>query len=950
MATRTKEELDAAYSAQQSVQQPVQQPVQQSTTRTKEELDAAYLLQSGTPVQQPTEEASTESGKETTFARGFVESNSFTQNLSDIWIAGTGEDSGQAMSGQFRWEDDDGNFDLNIKTKDDLYGDDFADLTFDERRVRINEVRAAEIERLYPNQEGSTFGRVVGSLFDPTTLLPVGATYTAMMKIAGALGFSWSAADQFQKKGEVDVVEAGGHAIISGIAAPVLGYGIVKTGQVITKARLPKQIEKSNKALDDYENQISHEIATAQGGYSNITVAQAKANAQDHLKLTPEQIANAEKLTNRRTVVPKKAEAIAIQVAHKDANMLSHYVESMSSRIGTLSKPIQNVLRKYESRVLSQTQARMDQSQPFIKAMGAYSNKAKDEIKYHLLNGDFKAAKSLMNKGGIKELDDLSKMLYKDGKRMEVFTNANRGKGVAKFKALDNYFPRRVKDYDGLRLAIGGKSQAAGTALDDAINAAMTQEGVKTVQELSEMALTTAVMKATNTGWRKGIAPKGSEGKRTLQEVPPELAKFYDDSISSLTTYVQQSTKMFERQSLLGKTDLLPVGQYDESSNLWKLMGKEVSENRLSGEAHRELKELLHSRFTNAEKAMNKTLAAIKDIGYMSSLGQFRSAITQLKDVGTSAYLHGVIPTIRAVFKTKSTYVQDAGLINNVSAEMTQTGTRKWLDRTLKYSGFRFSDRFGKKVLLEASMLSGKRLASSPKGIAKLKKKYGEAYGNDFTKLINSLRNGTDDANTELYRFHELSDTQPISMLELPQGFADNPDIGRLAYALKSFGLKQVTLIHNNIIKRAKGGDKLGATKEALKYASFIGIAGGTVDELKGVFSGEAFNAEDIPDRVIENLTSLMFINKYSIGDIKKGDMSGWIGDVVTPPLGPLEAGIKEVSGFTEERDINDPSFGDDLLKTMPVMGRILYDWYLGGREKAMDKRSDEQQADLRGE
>ena len=234
--------------------------------------------------------------------------------------------------------------------------------------------------------------------------------------------------------------------------------------------------------------------------------------------------------------------------------------------------------------------------------------------------------------------------------------------------------------------------------------------------------------------------------------------------------------------------------------------------------------------------------------------------------------------------------------------------------------------------------------------IVELKKKYGEAYGNDFTKLINSLRNGTDDANTELYRFHELSDTQPISMLELPQGFADNPNIGRLAYALKSFGLKQVTLIHNNIIKRAKGGDKIGATKEALKYASFIGIAGGTIDEVKGVFGGEAFNAEDIPDRVIENLTSLMFINKYSIGDIKKGDMSGWIGDVVTPPLGPLEAGIKEVSGFTEERDINDPSFGDDLLKTMPVMGRILYDWYLGGREKAMDKRSDEQQADLRGE
>jgi hypothetical protein len=175
----------------------------------------------------------------------------------------------------------------------------------------------------------------------------------------------------------------------------------------------------------------------------------------------------------------------------------------------------------------------------------------------------------------------------------------------------------------------------------------------------------------------------------------------------------------------------------------------------------------------------------------------------------------------------------------------------------------------------------------------------------------------------------------------MPQKFLNHPD-GRIFYALKSFGLKQLTLIHNNIIKRAKGGDKIGATKEALKYAAFIGIVGGTVDEVKGVFGGEDFNAEDIPDHVVNNLTGLIFLNKYSLGDLKKGDLSGFFGDLVFPPIPPLEAGIREVSGIQEERKRGDPEFGDDLIKTMPIMGRILYDWVMGGKEKALREREKE--------
>jgi hypothetical protein len=296
--------------------------------------------------------------------------------------------------------------------------------------------------------------------------------------------------------------------------------------------------------------------------------------------------------------------------------------------------------------------------------------------------------------------------------------------------------------------------------------------------------------------------------------------------------------------------------------------------------------------------------------------------------------------------------VQDAGLVDTVSAEMLNpAGTKKWLDGVLKYSGFRFSDRFGKKVLVEASMMAGKKLASSPRGVVKLKKKYGSAYGDDFEQLVTSLKNGTDDELTELYMFHELSNTQPISLLEMPKKFLDVPN-GRIMYSLKSFGLKQLTLIHNNIIKKAKGGDKIGATKEALKYAAFIGIAGGTVDEAKGLMSGQEFKVSDLPDHILNNLTSLFFLNKYALGDIQKGDLTAFAGDLVVPPVPPVEAALKQVFGDKKEEVFGEPSTtgAADLMKTMPIVGRVLYDWVLGGKEKAIQKDEDEARKEIFGE
>jgi len=513
------------------------------------------------------------------------------------------------------------------------------------------------------------------------------------------------------------------------------------------------------------------------------------------------------------------------------------------------------------------------------------------------------------------------------------------------YKALNNYFPRKVKDVEGLRIALGRKSATAVSGLDKHIKAAIAKEGVKTEQELSSIGMTDAVSKAINTAYYPKVVAAG-KGQRTVSKVPLELMKYYEDPATSLLRYVESSTRTFGKTELLGKG--LAQKKSDPAAQLYKVLGEEYRRKRISKDQFDDIKELVRSRFTTGEQAMGSSLSAIKDIGYMATLGQLRSAATQIKDLGTSAYLHGIMPTIKGALNVRSNILDKTGLADTVSAEMaTGQGTTKLLNSVLKLSMFRAVDRFGKRTLLEASRIKGTKLASSPKGVAILRKKYGEAYGNDFDNLVTSLKNGTDDELTSLYRFHELSDTQPVSLLEMPKMYLDMPN-GRILFALKSFALKQLTLLHNDVIKRGKGGDKKGAALALTRYAAMIGIAGGTVDEAKEVMAGGSFDIEEIPEKVKDNLLSMMFLSKFAIGDISKGDFSSFVGDIVTPSVAPLEAAIQDTARYYNGVPIGESEQPVNLIKTFPVIGRIIYDLALGGKEKDEERKQRDYMESLR--
>jgi hypothetical protein len=147
-----------------------------------------------------------EQEQETSFGKGFVEGEGWSQQAGDLLGAVTG------IRPELTYRDEDG-YGLGYKSTEEIYGEGFADASFDERRKMITDERARKIEEDYGDVEGSTFGNVAGMLFDPTTALPVGATYKGMAAIGGAIGGTYSVTDQLLNKGSVDPVEAGLHSI-----------------------------------------------------------------------------------------------------------------------------------------------------------------------------------------------------------------------------------------------------------------------------------------------------------------------------------------------------------------------------------------------------------------------------------------------------------------------------------------------------------------------------------------------------------------------------------------------------------------------------------------------------------------------------------------------------------------------------------------------------------------
>jgi hypothetical protein len=82
-------------------------------------------------------------------------------------------------------------------------------------------------------------------------------------------------------------------------------------------------------------------------------------------------------------------------------------------------------------------------------------------------------------------------------------------------------------------------------------------------------------------------------------------------------------------------------------------------------------------------------------------------------------------------------------------------------------------DAIGKEVLINSSYNSAVKLAQTEDGRIEFEKKLEPIFGPLTSEVISDFQNKKHTRNVKLFLLHELSGFQPVTLLELPQGYLE---------------------------------------------------------------------------------------------------------------------------------------------------------------------------------
>jgi hypothetical protein len=172
----------------------------------------------------------------------------------------------------------------------------------------------------------------------------------------------------------------------------------------------------------------------------------------------------------------------------------------------------------------------------------------------------------------------------------------------------------------------------------------------------------------------------------------------------------------------------------------------------------------------------------------------------------------------------------------------------------------------------------------------------------------------------------------------MPEGYLRSP-AGRVLYTLKTFSIKQLDILRKDVVHNLKDGNYAEAGKNAAAYLTIMPMMGATIQETKDLLLGRGGNPEDIiKDNYIENLFKTFGSSQYVMDNyVSKGKLIPAIGEMIAPPLDWIDA-----IGTDIYKALKGEFVGEDskAMAQVPYVGRIWYNFFGGGMEKAIEDRA----------
>jgi len=811
---------------------------------------------------------------------------------------------------------------------DEAYGKEYESATPEQRRELIMQQKIESLEAEYGDFKedsdslAADLGAMAKGIIDPTSILPAGATYKAMALGAGALGTSFSVLEDIATNQDVDPQKAMVIGGSSAVLAPITTAVVRTAANRISNKGAQKKIDQAQKVIDKKINE----------GYEPRDLTRLlEEEGVDLVKLKDAQV----KL-NKKIVIPARANPaeVAANVAITKDSATSRvysqgvdkYLGLLSTRVRNISEPVFGRLRKFEFNTHLNTQNKAIKVDPFLLGLSKVKTNIKDNITRHLYNGNFAAAEGLM-----KRIDEDLFVSFQAVKNVMDQTKEELLEAGHSFTGIENYFPRKIKDLNKLLDSLNKepKSKIESALRRYADKKKTTVDKLDPDEKAEIIDLVIRGYRLTTDGAKPSFVKP-----RTIEYIPEEMMKFYAPAEESLHNYIRRAVNDIEKRKFFGRSGKEESGRFSTESSIGKFIQDEIDAGNIPSSKQDELAGLLTSRFVTGEQGPGAVSSTVRDLGYTGTIANPLSAITQLGDTGISAALNGLRNTFKSFFEAASgsreAKLIDIGLDEVISQELSNpSAVSSLLNKSLKIGLFKRFDRLGKETYINAALKKSRALSKTDKGIEALREKWGNIFGDEFESFVADLRSNTMSDNVKYYLFNEISDIQPVSLSEMPQGYLD-AETGRLLYMLKSFTLNLYDVARRNIYQEFKKGNKVQAVKNLVALSGYMMAANTGTSVVKDFILGREVTAEDIPGRAMWSLLGAFGVSKYtSERYLQRGDIQGAAVNLLVPATPVIDAAFK----LGTELPKDDPNI-ETTLKAVPVVGPILYNWFGGGAEK----------------
>lgn len=624
-----------------------------------------------------------------------------------------------------------------------------------------------------------------------------------------------------------------------------------------------------------------------------------------------------------------------------------HILTPVMTRLNKIAPEVgRGAAGRYEYNVRNASNAYKGEIQPFLKSANDILKNPDDKRRLTVLlsNGNFDGAVQLLADRGRANPAAVDAALVDFARaqaaKNDLFQTA-KDSGIETGE-LDNYWPRKVdpKQLDKFFDKIGRDKRGP---IWDAVKAKAEQLGVDpesmSLEDRAE--ITNQVIRGVNLGADGGVP--GQFKARGIADIS-DLENFYLPFDQSAIGYVDSTVRAVERRKLMGRT---PAGA---DGSLGQAIERARDEAGLTAQDEADIRDIFQSRFDGGEKGSNRIIKMARDITNTAYLGQMLDAVTQVGDFFLSPARYGFRDFAGALFNPNEISAKSIGL-EQIAQEFTNKGTAsKAIEKLFNATGFRKVVEAAQNNTLNTSLRSMRGKSKTAQGIRELQAKYERAMGpEEFRNLLDDLQNDRVTDNVKYAAFTEITDSQPITLMEMPQAYLDNPN-GKWMYALKTYPLKQIDLFRREAVGEvlagrksiADGNKKLGTeqirrgARNLVTLAAAYTLGGASTDFVKDLITGRDIDPEDYANTGILRLIGL---NRFDMYNFQKNGLGTTIRDKIVPSVTILD----EITKAATEGDSR-------IIQRFPFIGDLWFEHFTEGGKKRQESQRKRREAEERKE